>query len=67
MHLPTTVNVPVKGYDGVDDETNMTNNNMIVPPAFLKVINNKSGVEFSIPKSSFFDKTEKVGFIEEKI
>lgn len=67
MHLPTTVNVPVKGYDGVEDATNMNNNNMIVPPKFLKVINNTSGQNFYIPKSTFFDNTEVVGFIEEEM
>jgi hypothetical protein len=37
---------------------------MIVPPKFIKVINNNSGYDFLLPKSAFFDNTEKVGVVE---
>ena len=67
MHLSETLNVPVKNHDGTDDEGNMTNINTIIPPKFVKVINNNSGVDFYIPKVPFFETTEKVGFIEEEL
>ena len=67
IHLEKTLNVPVKNYDGTDDVGNMNNENPIVPPKFIKVINNNSGYDFILPKASFFDNTEKVGVVEVEI
>ena len=67
LHLEKTLNVPVKNYDGTDDLENMTNTNVVVPPKFIKIINNNSGCDFYIPTVPFFDSTEKVGVIEEEL
>lgn len=67
MHLPKTLNIPMKNNDGTDDEGNMTNINPIIPPKFVKIINNNSGVDFYIPRAPFFENTEKVGFVEEDL
>ncbi len=62
LHLPTTLNVMHDNEDGTQD---LNNANPIVPPKFIKVINNNSGYDFHLPKASFFDNTEKVGVTEE--
>jgi len=67
LHLPTTLYVPAMNSDGTADEGNMTNNNPIAPPNFIKVINNNSGYDFYIAKTPFFENTEKVGVVEEEI
>jgi len=67
IHLSKTLNVPVKNYDGTDDVGNMNNDNPIVPPKFLKILNNRSGCEFIMPKADFFSNTEKVGFVEVEV
>lgn len=64
LHLDTTLNVPVKSYDGTNDEGNMKNENPIVPPKFMRIINNESGYEFYLEKLPFFENTEKVGITE---
>lgn len=64
VHLDTTVNVPVKNYDGTNDEGNMHNENPITPPKFIKILNNESGCEFYLKKAPFFDNTEKIGVSE---
>ncbi len=61
LHLPKTLNVLHDNEDGTKDNNNA---NMIVPPKFIKVINNNSGYDFLLPKTSFFDNTEKVGLVE---
>jgi len=61
IHLPKTLNVLHDNEDGTHDNGNA---NMIVPPKFIKVINNNSGYDFLLPKASFFDNTEKVGVVE---
>ncbi len=61
LHLPTVLNTPHNNEDGTTD---MNNANPIVPPKFIKVINNNSGRDFLLPKSAFFDNTEKVGVVE---
>lgn len=42
----------------------MKNVGQIVPPSFVKIVNNKKRYNFLLPKSDFFEKTEKVGVIE---
>ena len=42
----------------------MKNENPIVPPKFMRIINNKSGYEFYLEKLPFFENTEKVGITE---
>ncbi len=64
LHFATTRRVPKKDHTGVDDPYDMTNLNPVVPPQFIKVINNESGYDFTLPKCDFFSKTEKVGIVE---
>ncbi len=61
LHLPTVLNSPHDNEDGTKD---MNNANPIVPPKFIKVINNNSGYDFLLQKAAFFDNTEKVGVVE---
>lgn len=61
LHLPTTLNTLHDNEDGTKDNNNA---NVIVPPKFIKVINNNSGYDILLPKASFFDNTEKVGLVE---
>ena len=61
LHLPVTLNTLHDNEDGTKDNNNA---NMIVPPKFIKVINNNSGYDILLPKASFFDNTEKVGLVE---
>jgi hypothetical protein len=56
-----TLNTLHDNEDGTKDNNNA---NMIVPPKFIKVINNNSGYDILLPKASFFDNTEKVGLVE---
>lgn len=67
LHLPRTCRVPFKRHDGSDDIDNMTNANPVVPPEFIKVINNKKGYEFFLPRCDFFERTEKIGVTEEDV
>ena len=42
----------------------MKNVGQTVPPSFIKVINNGNGYGFLLPRSKFFDRTEKIGVTE---
>ena len=46
--------------DGVTE-----NKNPVTPPKFMRVINNKQGVEYHFKKFPFFENTEIEGFIIE--
>ena len=58
MHLPETKNVPEKR---LDDVVSMRNANPIVPPKFIKILNNNSGYDFHLSECDFFKNTELVG------
>jgi hypothetical protein len=63
LHLPTTLNVPEYKREG---EPSFINRNPIVPPRFIKVINNNSGYDIYLTRSSFFDNTEIEGIAFEE-
>jgi hypothetical protein len=67
LHLERTVNVPKKNHLGEDSLNDMTNLNPVVPPRFIKVINNEGGYNFTLPKCDFFASTEKVGVTEKEL
>lgn len=67
LHLPLTSKVPFKHHDGNDDQKDMTNANPVIPPSFIKVINNRGGYEFLLPKCAFFDETERLGVTDEEL
>ncbi len=67
MHLPKTRYVPMKHHSGKDDENNMTNANPVVPPKFIRILNNIYGYEFILPHCDFFEKAEKVGVTEKTL
>ncbi len=63
LHLPTTINVEHDNEDGTKDKNNA---NPIVPPKFIKILNNNSGYDFRLTKTAFFDNTELVGITVEE-
>ena len=58
MHLSETVNIPERRPDEV---ISMKNTNPIIPPKFIKIINNSNAGDFRVTKSSFFDSTDMTG------
>ena len=61
MNLPTCAAIPRKNADGTVDEGNMNNANPIVPPQFIKVINNECGAKYLIEDIPFYKDTELEG------
>ncbi len=55
LHLPTTIKVPEYKREG---EPSFVNKNPIIPPRFIKVVNNNSGYPIYLTRSSFFENTE---------
>ena len=67
MHLKFTKNIPPKDYSGKDDIENMINLNPIIPPEFIRVINEKDKYSFLLSKCDFFQNTDKTGIVEKDI
>ena len=65
MHLPYTQNTPPKEPTGKDLAESRENRNPVLPPRFIRVLNNHTPHAFYLPKCDFFEGTEKVGVTEE--
>ena len=65
MHLPYTQNTPPKEPSGKELTGSRENRNPVLPPRFIKVLNNHTPHAFYLPKCDFFECTEKVGITEE--
>lgn len=63
MSLDTTALVPRKNEDGTVDEGNMKNANPIVPPEFIKIINNECGAKYLIENIPFYENTVLEGVV----
>ena len=64
LHLPTTVNIPEHKKEG---EPSFVNKNPIVPPKFIRIINNGTGYPVYVTRCAFLDNTELEGVTVEEI